>query len=534
MLQELNDGGRYVLNLDVAITMPKILDIREKPVAKELIIPFDVFNSKLFEWKDDNNDRGAASMELAIYLQKIASKAEIDKNNKWKKSVLKYTFPTGEIIYLDPINHNCPSKRSTLRTIACAKAWDATLVTFDASVYNIVAEDEKAKALFIVVKPYKGYRIVKLPIDCHARWLNKGFTDEDWAKYFENEEPLHPNEFVEFIFQAPANRPNRFNNIGMYNDATHHLDHLQTINQWPIMPIGARQAMAFEAIYQDTDRITAVFLVGKGGSGKTFSEATVAITESNELKDASDYYEEPTKKSTERKEQQRQKSKQRKSERRATREEQQLLASMTEEEMQSYFEKKEKSDRKTTYYASNVDKEYQKSKRNYPYKQVYICPPDKMLGDKQPALPGGEFEKRRSKIHGFAANCETVLRILHPDLSYHDASMRTESFLRRCVIIAPGETNGDDISDALFILDEAQFMQLSQIRMSIQRINQNAKILISGDPTQRMNQYGAADNALSKAVEICKYHPHIAIITFDKGDEIQRPGARIIDECWPE
>ena len=522
-MYDLNDGKSYVLNLDAALNSPKILDIEEKPIAKTLIVPFDVYNSKLYQWEGEESDRGAAAVEISHFLSIITTKANrVKEKNNGKGFYFEYHFPSGEKIILDPRRHNCPSSSSTQRTIACAKHWGATVATCKSSVYNTaVAQDIEAHLIESAV--YKGYRTVFLPYDLIHEWEKSGFTASEWEKNFPDELPLNPNEFVEFIYDKHY-RPKYFKNIGMFNHKTNCLEHLQTMDKWPdgIYPASPRQAMALEAGFTDPNRLPVVIFDGLAGSGKTFLSWLVAITLTNLRKE----------KASDKNVYQGQSSKRRKKEKRAELAQLEMMEEMSQEELRKYAAKEA---------AKEASKPKEKPKSSFVYQEIWCCPPDKMMGDKMAAVKGDRWEKQRDKLDGVAHNVRAILKATISETKSsteegynRDIDTKVENILRSVNITSPGQLNGDSFSDTIFILDEAEFLQLAQIRTAIERIDKNSKIIICGDPTQKRNQYGASDNSLQKAENRLKYDPGVAIIKFDKGDEVQRPGAKIIDRCWSQ
>ena len=527
MLYDLNDGKSYVLNLDAALNSPKILDIEEKPIAKKLIIPLEVYNQKLYTWESEDTDRGASAVELSHYLSIIITKADKlkDKDNS-KGFYFKYTYPSGEEIILDPRRHNCSANSSTQRTIACAKAHGATIATCKASVYN-TAVSSGIEAHLIQSRVYKGYRTICLPYDLIYKWEKSGFTAEEWESYFPDETPLFPNEFVEFVYEKPE-RPKNYKNIGIFNYSSNKLEHLQTMDKWPegVHPASPRQVMALEAGFLPADRITVVFFDGLPGSGKTFLSWLIALTLTNLRREKAANAGTET--------YQGQNSKKRKKQKRAELAQVEMMAEMSQEDLRKYAAEENRK-----AYASEAAT--QKTNDKFVYQEIWCCPPDKMMGDKMAAVKGDRWEKQRDKLDGVAHNIRAILKATVPETKSstedgynRDIDTKVENILRSVHVTTPGQLNGDSFSDTIFILDEAEFLLLAQIRTAIERIDKNSKIIICGDPSQRRNQYGASDNAMQKAENRLRYDPGVAIIKFDKGDEVQRPGAKIIERCWSQ
>jgi predicted ribonuclease YlaK len=491
-------GNTYVLNLDAALNFPEMLDIdKSAPICQRLIVPINVYNQKLSQWEDEDSDRGASAIELSKYLVKITERANvIYEDNKF---YFEYTYEKGQKLILDPRNHDGNSNSSSTHTIACAQKWKAAIITSKSAMVT-GARMRGIEAYFLKPSIYTGYRIVEMPMEYISGWERHGLRYSDWADYF-NEEPLRPNEFVEFVYEQPE-RPRKYKNIGMFNPRTQTLEHLQFIDDKcrpkSVYPRNARQAMAFEAAYAPADRITVAVFYGNAGSGKTFISLGAAFAQT-------DLY----------------------------------LPRLSEMEYQGQNSKRRQKQRKAQ---QEIDEGYSAAESIEtiikPYHEIWCCPPDRMMGDKLGAVPGDRWQKLRDNLDGYSQNIKAFLEAQHnrkaggEDMTYRDIEMQAESIMRSIHFTSAGQVNGNSFSNTVFLIDEAEFMKEAQIRTFIERIADNSKIFICGDPTQIQNPYGWYGNPLAKAIRRLAGDEQVAILKFDRDDEIQRPGAKIASRCW--
>ncbi len=123
---------------------------------------------------------------------------------------------------------------------------------------------------------YTGRRKVSLPLGCANLWFtNHKITAAQWADFFTGEEPLRPNEFVEFVVDDFGQIDNCFKNIGRFDakeDALiplrfHRFDNPKFKSIRPRTP---SQAMLFEALLLPPEEVPIVVASGFFGTGKTF------------------------------------------------------------------------------------------------------------------------------------------------------------------------------------------------------------------------------------------------------------------------
>lgn len=473
----LKDDNTYILNLDAALNFPEILDIdHSTPICKKLIIPIALYNQKLRVWETDDDDRGAIAIELSQYLIKITDNSTVV--GVGEEFFFEFTYPdSGAKIILDPRNHDGSSSSNTVHTIACAKVWDATIITSQPSMITD-AKLARAKAYFLSPSIYTGYRVVDLPLEYEQLWIKSTSVDiSDWECFANS--PLLPNEFVEFRFPTEAVKD--FKNVGMYNPESGTLDHLKYFNSsrvpMNIEPKNARQAMAFEATYAPIERgLTACIFYGAAGCGKTFIPLVGAIAQSG-----IDY---------------------------------------------TAYVPEEKKNQK--YPASSM-----RRRENAIYDQIWACPPDRMMGDKLGAVPGDRWAKLRDNLDGYYHNIQAFLTAQRnkkeggEQMTSFDIVRQAESIMKNINITSAGQLNGDSFTNTVFLLDEAEFFKEYQIRTATERINTGSRIFICGDPTQIRNAYGWYGNPLARFIRRVAGDKNVVILKFD-GDLTQRDGAKII------
>ena len=491
------DGKAYVLNLDAALNFPEILDISQNaPICNCLIVPIDVYDRKLRIWEDEDNDRAFVAIELAKFLMNITDRSEI--KGEEGKLYFEYSYEDGKKIILDPRNHDGDSPSSSTHTIACAKHWNAAIITSKPTLVTD-AKTKGVDAYFLSPNIYTGYRKVEISAADSLRWEKRNsITAADWENNF-SQDPLMANEFVEFVYRDGA-KPSNYSNVGMFNPQTNELEHLKYFNcsRVPknIYPRNARQAMAFEAAYADLDRkLTCVIFYGAAGCGKTFISLGAAIAQTD------------------------------------------IRASFTNrEKLEQVYQGNYTKRRKKQKYAESGGEERDEAEERSDraiYSQIWCCPPDRMMGDKLGAVPGNRWEKLRDNLDGYCQNIQAFLAAQRnkkkggEEMSSRDIEIKAEGLMRSIHFTSAGQLNGDSFSDVIFLLDEAEFMKESQIRTAIERIAERARIIICGDPTQIRNPYGWYGNSLARVIRRLAGDQEVAILKFE-GDLSQRDGAGII------
>ncbi len=90
---------------------------------------------------------------------------------------------------------------------------------------------------------------------------------------------------------------------------------------------------------------------------------------------------------------------------------------------------------------------------------------------------------------------------------------------------------GRTLNDAVIILDEGQNATVPQMKMFLTRMGQNARIVVTGDPTQVDLPTGTA-SGLADAVERLKEVPGVGIVTLGRADIVRHPLVQAIVDAY--
>jgi phosphate starvation-inducible PhoH-like protein len=100
------------------------------------------------------------------------------------------------------------------------------------------------------------------------------------------------------------------------------------------------------------------------------------------------------------------------------------------------------------------------------------------------------------------------------------------------VEIAPlAYMRGRTLNDAIIILDEAQNATVPQMKMFLTRMGQNARIVVTGDPTQVDLPAGTA-SGLADAVERLRRVVGVGVVTLGKSDIVRHPLVQAIVDAY--
>lgn len=100
------------------------------------------------------------------------------------------------------------------------------------------------------------------------------------------------------------------------------------------------------------------------------------------------------------------------------------------------------------------------------------------------------------------------------------------------VEIAPlAYMRGRTLNDAMIILDEGQNATVPQMKMFLTRMGQNARIVVTGDPTQVDLPPGTI-NGLADAVDRLKNVEGVGIVTLDRSDIVRHPLVQAIVDAY--
>ena len=315
---------------------------------------------------------------------------------------------------------------------------------------------------------YTGRRRVKLPMECASLWFNnKRITPEEWEDLFPKQTPLHPNEFVEFVFDDFSGRDYGWSCIGRFDAEEEALIPLKnTCFKNPsfkaIRPRTASQAMLMEALLAPPEEIPIVIVSGVFGTGKTFLSTAAGyygVTESGEYE-------------------------------------------------RIFICPRDGSLGKEIGFVpgDSVEKTMVKAKPIADNMREILrltVPPEK-LKDK------GSLKN--------AASCRDCL-------DRHVGEILNDYFEYESIIYMGGRS----ISNSFIILDEFQDTERYQARALLSRIGNGSKIIVSGDPTQITNPHlNRTSNGLSYSASKLAGKPEAIIVTLNENEIVRSSAAQAI------
>lgn len=151
--------------------------------------------------------------------------------------------------------------------------------------------------------------------------------------------------------------------------------------------------------------------------------------------------------------------------------------------------------------------------KNREVKRLILTRPAVEAGERLGFLPGDLKEK----LDPYLQPLYDALRdMIHPK--------KLEGFMEEGIIqIAPlAYMRGRTLEDAFVILDEAQNTSLSQLKMFLTRMGNNAKFIVTGDVTQ-IDLPNKKDSGLERGIEIVRNIKGIATIYFGNEDIVRHP-----------
>lgn len=151
--------------------------------------------------------------------------------------------------------------------------------------------------------------------------------------------------------------------------------------------------------------------------------------------------------------------------------------------------------------------------KNREVKRLILTRPAVEAGERLGFLPGDLKEK----LDPYLQPLYDALRdMIHPK--------KLEGFMEEGIIqIAPlAYMRGRTLEDAFVILDEAQNSSLSQLKMFLTRMGNNAKFIVTGDVTQ-IDLPNKKDSGLERGIEIVRNIKGIATIYFGNEDIVRHP-----------
>ncbi|MDR1895365.1 MAG: PhoH family protein [Prevotellaceae bacterium] len=149
--------------------------------------------------------------------------------------------------------------------------------------------------------------------------------------------------------------------------------------------------------------------------------------------------------------------------------------------------------------------------KNKEVKRIILTRPAVEAGERLGFLPGDMKEK-----------LDPYLQPLYDALNDMIPVKKLQSFMEDGTVqIAPlAYMRGRTLDNAFVILDEAQNTTLSQIKMFLTRMGNNAKFIVTGDITQ-IDLPRISDSGLIKAAELLKDIKGIAFVEFDVTDIVR-------------
>jgi phosphate starvation-inducible PhoH-like protein len=160
--------------------------------------------------------------------------------------------------------------------------------------------------------------------------------------------------------------------------------------------------------------------------------------------------------------------------------------------------------------------------KNKEVKRIILTRPAVEAGERLGFLPGDMKEK-----------LDPYLQPLYDALNDMIPLRKLQSYIEDGTVqIAPlAYMRGRTLDNAFVILDEAQNTTLSQIKMFLTRMGNNAKFIVTGDITQ-IDLPKRSDSGLSKAISILKNIKDIAFIEFDVADIVRHRLVKQIVEAF--
>ena len=457
-----------VPGLDVLIGDPDILSPLpgSKKRAEIFYIP-EGYVRRVIDFYDEPSGRGDACKELTRRFGEILSAMNGSSGNS-------YQLANGTLVSFETTPKSVRSSKD--QAVYVAKAISEKLGTNKKYVAIMTGSDQlsalaalgKIDVAHLNPDVYTGRRKIYLPSEKAGLWYGSHhITREAWSVVFPEEEPLRPNEFIEFIFDDFGQVNHSFKNIGRFDATENALVPLKYFKFGDpeynrIYPRTAGQAMLLEALLAPPEEIPIVVVSGTYGTGKTFLSVAAGlfgVTKSFDYervficprdgalgKDIGAVPGDATEKTL-------------------------VKAKPIEDNIRALFR------------LTNIGKK------------------SKFADDKSSAA-----EKR---------NCV--------DRAVEDAM---ERYFEYEPIIFMG---GRSIANSFIIYDEFQDMERYQARALLTRIGDNSKIVVSGDPAQLSNPHlNRTSNGLSFSASKLAGKPEAAIITLTKDEIVRSPAALAI------
>jgi phosphate starvation-inducible PhoH-like protein len=160
--------------------------------------------------------------------------------------------------------------------------------------------------------------------------------------------------------------------------------------------------------------------------------------------------------------------------------------------------------------------------KNKEVKRIILTRPAVEAGERLGFLPGDMKEK-----------LDPYLQPLYDALNDMIPVRKLQSYMEDSTVqIAPlAYMRGRTLDNAFVILDEAQNTTLSQIKMFLTRMGNNAKFIVTGDITQ-IDLPRKFDSGLPKVIDLLKDIDGIAFVEFDVADIVRHRLVKKIVEAF--
>lgn len=286
----------FVPAMDVLISDPEIVSPHsDRPKkADHLYIPIQYLD-KLDKFCSDSyqSDRSIAARSLARYFREMIASIHYqgDPNRPF------YTCDNGtKVGFYRTKADKLGSSRQSAITLAqelkivsesskCKTHNEVKIMTCE-DLMTCRAYEANIETVGMKPETYTGHRKVILPREAVGLWRTKSprITANRWDDIFGQKElPLHPNEYVEFIYED-GDMPSDFKNIGRFDvfsgdsGAIVPLKHLRLKPPYHVIrPMNTFQAMLMESAMCEPDKIKAVIVDAPAGAGKTFFAALAGL-----------------------------------------------------------------------------------------------------------------------------------------------------------------------------------------------------------------------------------------------------------------
>lgn len=476
---QLEKGFHYAIvpALDALISEPKLInpDRDTKKKAGEMLIP-NQYIDRLAEFIDGGiTSRGEASY---ILLEQITNMLEKIHNDKLEY----YTCENGmRIRFISTDDQTFNKEDSKKSTQASALATASYYNKFHPGDVAILSGDSAmlAKALqrdidVARVNPeiYTGRRKLVLHQKLYAKWFSDGFiTAEDFAKYYKDEKPLLRNEFVEFIIDE--SEAASYNTNGKARGFTSYIGRFEE-------DAGEEGKKTGEWVLHQLHYVTTPKKNDKSipidprNAGQTMLYEALLAPDVDIVICAAPF------------------------------------------------------GTGKTYLSVNAGLNAVREKGSQ-YDRIFICPRDPHWGEQIGFLPGDEHQKTLANAMPIVDNIRSGLKAKGDKgkggekKSNAQINDEVNKIIEDwCELTSMVHMGGRNLANSWIIYDEAQDFEWSQMLQLVERIGDDSKMVIIGDPEQVHNKHLSKNSCgLSRAMSKFAGGKHIAVITLTK-DEIER------------